>query len=95
MPSLYPQALDALTNPSSIDPIRGGHAAQHSNANDAIEALQAYIGVMGSTDAASLGFRVSVLETNTSADGIRAIAADQDTVQIYDFDALVTTNLGA
>jgi hypothetical protein len=25
---------------------------------------------------------------------IRAIAADQDTVQVYDFDAIVATNLG-
>lgn len=28
-------------------------------------------------------------------DDIRAIAAAQDTVQVYDFDALVATNLGA
>lgn len=29
-----------------------------------------------------------------SESAIRAIAADQDTVQVYDFDALVATNLG-
>jgi hypothetical protein len=28
------------------------------------------------------------------ADEIRAIAADQDTVQIYDFEAIVAANLG-
>lgn len=30
-----------------------------------------------------------------SESAIRAIAADQDTKQIFDFDALVATNLGA
>jgi hypothetical protein len=35
------------------------HAAQHTNANDAIEALQVRVGITGSTDVASLSYRVS------------------------------------
>ena len=54
----YPLALDTLTNPAAGDSLTG-HAAQHSNANDAIEALQARVGVIGSTDTASIEYRLS------------------------------------
>lgn len=77
MPSLYPLTLDALTNPAGTDAMTG-HAAQHANANDAIEALQAYIGVMGSTNAASLDRRVASLET-----GKEDIGAGADPLAYY------------
>lgn len=47
MTTLYPGALDAFTNPASGDAMNSAtvpHAAQHANANDAIEALQAKLG---------------------------------------------------
>lgn len=38
----YPTSLDSLTNPSATDSVATvSHSAQHSNANDAIEALEA------------------------------------------------------
>ena len=41
----YPTALDTLTNPASTDTMAAvPHSAQHANANDAIEALQAKLG---------------------------------------------------
>lgn len=43
MPTSYPTSLDTLTNPSATDALTG-HASQHANANDAIEALQAKLG---------------------------------------------------
>lgn len=47
MPSNYPNALDALSNPSGADRQNVvPHSAQHTNANDAIEALQATLGVL-------------------------------------------------
>ncbi|MFZ4537165.1 hypothetical protein [Propionivibrio sp.] len=58
MTTLFPTALDVLTNPVSGD-LMTGHAAQHANANDAIEALQAKVGVDGSTDPASLEYRIA------------------------------------
>lgn len=46
MTTLYPTALDALTNPVGTDSQNViSHASQHANANDAIEALQAKVGV--------------------------------------------------
>lgn len=47
--STYPAALDSLSNPASSTQLDAsgdlGHARQHTRANDAIEALQATLGV--------------------------------------------------
>lgn len=46
MASGYPDALDTLSNPDSGDLlISPDHAGQHTDANDAIEAVQATLGV--------------------------------------------------
>jgi hypothetical protein len=49
MTTAYPTGLDALTNPNPTDQrISPSHAAQHQNENDAIEAIEAKLGVNGS-----------------------------------------------
>lgn len=64
----FPESLDALTNPQSTDSVQTvSHAAQHANANDAIEALQLKVGVDDSLDTSSLDYRVNTLE-NASVD---------------------------
>lgn len=66
MASNFPSQLDSLTNPSptqSLDDPTVDHAAQHANANDAIEAIEARIGIAGTTDAASLEKRLMQLTT--------------------------------
>jgi hypothetical protein len=45
----FPASLDNLNNPNSTDSM-AGHAALHGNVNDAIEAIQAKIGIDGSSD---------------------------------------------
>lgn len=53
MSTVYPGALDALVNPNSTDTTAAvDHAQQHSDANDAIEALEAKLGT-GASVAAS------------------------------------------
>lgn len=54
MSSLYPGALDDFENPVGTDDLENidnnlDHATQHSNENDAIEALEAKVGVGAST----------------------------------------------
>jgi len=50
----YPTSLDSLTNPSGTDSVATvSHSAQHSNANDALEALEAKLGITGSTAVAN------------------------------------------
>lgn len=60
MSTNFPTALDTLANPVAGDKL-AGHAAQHSNANDAIEALQARVGIVGSTDTESIEYRLNHL----------------------------------
>jgi hypothetical protein len=58
----FPTSLDNLTNPTStdtLDSVTVPHASQHANANDAIEALQAKVGVDSSAVTTSLDFKVS------------------------------------
>jgi hypothetical protein len=55
MATNFPTSLDALTNPTSGNTLASpDHAGQHSDANDAIEALQAKVGVNGSAVATSI-----------------------------------------
>lgn len=58
----YPESIDSLNNPESTDSLQG-HAAQHANANDAIEAIQTKIGIDGSEDPASIDYKINLLET--------------------------------
>lgn len=63
MATNFPSSLDALTNPTSSDNLSSpSHAGQHADANDAIEALQAKVGVTDSAVATSLDYRVKALE---------------------------------
>lgn len=64
MATNYPTSLDQLTNPNSSDQLSSpSHSQQHTNANDAIEALETKVGVNGSTDPNSLTYKVSNIET--------------------------------
>ena len=46
----FPTSLDSLTNPSGTDSVATvSHSGQHSNANDALEALEAKLGINAST----------------------------------------------
>jgi hypothetical protein len=77
MTTAFPTAIDAFTNPNGSDPRTGpDHAAQHSDKNDAIEALEAKVGVNGSAVATSLDKKVADLAT---ADTTHAGAADPHT----------------
>ena len=60
MATNFPTSLDALTNPTASDPLTNpSHADQHANVNDAVEALQAKVGVNGSAVATSLDYKVN------------------------------------
>jgi hypothetical protein len=58
----FPTSLDSLTNPTSTDSLTSpSHAGQHADANDAIEALQAKVGVNSSAVTSSLDYKVEGL----------------------------------
>lgn len=60
MPTNFPSGLDTLINPTWTSTLDSpSHSVQHSNANDAIEALQVKVGINGSADTSSLDFKTS------------------------------------
>lgn len=68
----FPTSLDALGNPSDntlMNDVTYNHATQHANANDAIEALEAKVGINSSAVATSLDYRVATLETAKVTNG--------------------------
>lgn len=63
MATNFPTSLDSLTNPISTDKLNSpSHASQHANANDAIEALQAKVGVNSSAVTTTLDYKVTQVE---------------------------------
>lgn len=102
MATNFPTSLDSFTNPTSSDPTNSvtvPHAAQHANANDAIEALEAKVGVNSSAVATSLDYKVTTLETNSvsktlydaKGDILVASAADTPAKLTAGADGLVLT----
>lgn len=64
MATSFPNSLDTLTNPNSTDELSSpSHSQQHTNANDAIEALQTKVGVNGSNDSNSIQYKVAAIQT--------------------------------
>ncbi len=62
MATNFPSSLDSLTNPTSGSALNSpSHSGQHADANDAIEALQAKVGVNGSAVTTSLDYKVANL----------------------------------
>ena len=60
MATNFPISLDAFTNPTAVDTLDSPpHDVQHADANDAIEALQAKVGVDGSAVTTSLDYKVA------------------------------------
>ena len=65
MASNFPSSLDSFTNPSStdaMDSVSVPHATQHSNLNDAVEALQAKVGADSSGVVSSHDYKIAQLE---------------------------------
>lgn len=93
MATTFPTTLDQLLNPTGTDSVQlVSHAAQHSNANDAIEALEAKLGVDNSTNAETIDYKVrdliSKIYTNEMAqDAIAsALAAGSHTNITVNYD---------
>lgn len=70
MTTSFPTGLDALTNPTGSSSLTSpDHAGQHTDANDAIEALQAKVGVNGSAVTTSLDYKVNNINANNITSG--------------------------
>jgi len=64
----FPTGLDALTNPTATDYLNSpSHAGQHANANDAIEALEAKLGINSSAVTTSHDYKLSLVTGTAKA----------------------------
>jgi hypothetical protein len=88
MATNFPTSLDSLTNPTASDPLNNpSHSDQHANVNDAVEALEAKVGVNGSAVTTSLDYKVAqtapkdaqfvTLATNSTLTNERVLTAGQ------------------
>lgn len=62
----YPASLDSFSNPVATDPMNSAtvpHATQHANLNDAVEALEAKVGVDNSAVTTSHDYKLRRLST--------------------------------
>lgn len=65
MASNYPAALDSLSNPDGGDALSTGHAAQHGNVNDAVEAIEGELGTDPAGASATVKARFEAIEANS------------------------------
>ena len=73
MATNFPTSLDALTNPVAGDSLSSpSHAGQHADANDAIEALQAKVGVNNSAVTTSIDYKLRNLDGSAITGGTMA-----------------------
>ena len=69
MTTSFPSGLDSFTNPTATDAMDSAtvpHADQHADVNDAVEALQAKVGVDGSAVTSSLDYQLNAIGEATS-----------------------------
>jgi hypothetical protein len=68
MPTNFPTSLDSLTNPSAGDSQQTvSHSSQHANINDAMEAVQAKVGVDGSAVTTSHDYKLGDVTSTAKA----------------------------
>lgn len=70
MSTNFPTSIDSLTNPTATSKVSViSHSAQHANANDAIEALEAKVGVDGSAVTTSHDYKLGEVTSTDKAVG--------------------------
>lgn len=62
MSTTFPATIDTFTNPTPANNLSDAsvlHSSQHANINDAVAAIETYVGVTGSTDPNSLTYKIA------------------------------------
>lgn len=73
MATNFPTSLDSLSNPTSstaMNAVGFEHDVQHANVNDAIEALEAKVGINSSAVTTSLDYLAKALTGTGSPEGV-------------------------
>jgi len=98
----YPTTIDNITNPTSTDTMASpSHSGQHSDINDAVEALETKVGVNSSADTDSLDYKLSNASSNnpghkhTLADSATDVTATKDELNLLDGMTAIDTDLSS
>ena len=100
MATNFPTSLDTLTNPTSSDSLSSpSHSAQHANVNDAVEALQAKVGVDGSAVTTSLDYKVAqqglvLVKTQTVGTSVSSVTVTDAFSSTFDNYRIVVVGAG-
>lgn len=81
MSSSYPTAYDSFSNPSGSDLLSSStvpHWGQHANANDAIEAIEAELGLNPSGGNSTVAERLAAIEASVTVVGVNLWSALSD-----------------
>lgn len=73
MPTNYPNSLDILINPTFSDSLNSPtvpHAEQHSNLNDAVEAIQTVLGINPAGSHLTIKDRIVIAEQSISEQSV-------------------------
>jgi hypothetical protein len=98
MATAYPGAIDDFTNPTSSDTLNSvtvPHATQHSDLNDAVEAIETALGTNPEGDAADVSARIGALETSTVTYYGQVGKQSQSTITISTAGAYQSTGITA
>jgi hypothetical protein len=96
MASSFPGGLDNFTNPTATDTLDSAtvpHAAQHGNANDAIEAIESTLGVNPQGSSATVVARLTALDS-TVADKVASVSAGDSTITVAGTATAPTVKVG-
>ena len=98
MASNFPSSLDSFTNPSSsdaMDSVSVPHATQHSDLNDAVEALQAKVGADSSAVTSSHDYKIAQLESISHGKILQIVSATHSAQSTFSSSTPATTGLTA
>lgn len=92
MASTYPTIIDSFTDPSTSSKLNSPrHSTQHADLNDAVEKIEAKLGVSGSSETTSIDYQLrkglgvnspspaASVTLNCSSKNIHVLALDQNT----------------
>ena len=99
MTTNFPTSLDSFTNPTGSDALGSAtvpHATQHANVNDAVEALEAKVGVDGSAVTTSLDYKLAqqglvLVKTQTIGSGVSSVTVSDAFSSTFDNYRIVTS----
>jgi hypothetical protein len=90
----FPTSLDVFTDPSASDQLNlPSHSGQHTDLNNAVEALEAKVGADGSAVTTSHDYKIAQLEARTEGKILQVVRVTDTTNRTTTSSSLVDANI--